>query len=107
MASIDLTASFDLVNTGLLIKRLKNIGLPTNTVKLIELWLSRSSFYFSIDGLNSLVIDLGGRTIQGSILGPILYAIYISPLYDLIKITTFAGENFVIHWNTDMEELRS
>ena len=105
MASINLTAAFDLVDTGLLIKHLKTIGFPTDVVRLIELWLSRRLFYVSIDGINSLVIDVGGGTIQGSILGPILYAIYVSPLYDLIKITTFADDNFVIRWNTDMDEL--
>ena len=105
MASIDLTAAFDLVDTKLLLKRIKIIGLPPDIVRLIELWLTRRSFYVSIDGINSLVIDLEGGTIQGSILGPLLYAIYVSPLYDLLKITTFADDNFVIRWNTNMEVL--
>jgi hypothetical protein len=105
MASIDFTTAFDLVDTGLLIKRLKTTDLPTGVVRLIGLWLSCRSFYVPIDGINSLVIDVGGGTIQGSILRPILYAIYLSPPYDLIKITTFADDNFVVHWNTDMDEL--
>ena len=29
---------------------------------------------------------------QGSILGPILYAIYISPLFDLLDLTAFADD---------------
>ena len=80
MASIDLSAAFDLVNTNLLIKQLQIIGLPTDVVRLIKLWLTDRSFYISINGENSLLIDLGGGTIQGSILGPILYAIFVSPL---------------------------
>jgi hypothetical protein len=86
LASIDLTAAFDLVDTRLLVKHLKIIGLPSDIIRLIELWLTLRSFYVSIDSINSLVIDLGGGTIQGSILGPILYAIYVSPLYDLLKL---------------------
>ena len=105
MASIDLSAAFDLVDTKLLIKRLKIIGLPTDVVRLIELWLTDRSFYVSINGENSLLVDLGGGTIQGSILGPILYAIFVSPLYDLLKLTTFADDNFVVRWNTCMEAL--
>ena len=36
--------------------------------------------------------DVG--TIQGSILGPILYALFVSPLFDLTQITNFADDNF-------------
>ena len=105
MASINLSAAFDLVNTKLLIKRLKIIGLPSDIVRLIELWLSHRSFYVSINGTNSMVMDLNCGVIQGSILGPMLYAIYVSPLYDLLKLTTFADDNFVIRWNSCMEAL--
>jgi hypothetical protein len=27
------------------------------------------------------------------------------PLYDLLKLTTFAGDNFIILWNTCMQKL--
>jgi hypothetical protein len=52
-----------------------------------------------------LLIDLAGGTIQGSILGQILYALFGSPLYDLQKLTTFADDNFVVQWNTCMKAL--
>ena len=29
-----------------------------------------------------------------SILGPVLYEIYISPLFDLLKLTNYADDNF-------------
>jgi hypothetical protein len=51
------------------------------------------------------VVDLIGGTIQGSILGPLLYAIYVSPLFDLIRLTIFADDNFVIRWNRCLEAL--
>ena len=93
MASIDLSAAFDLVNTNLLLKRLKIIGLPPDILRLIELWLTKRSFYVNIKEKNSYVIKLIGGTIQGSILGPLLYAIYVSPLFDLLNITNFADDN--------------
>ena len=105
MASIDLSAAFDLVNIKLLMKRLKVIGLPNDILRLIELWLSKRSFYVSLNGMNSMVIDLNCGTIQGSILGPLLYAIYVSPLFDLINLTNFADDNFVIRWNKCLEAL--
>ena len=105
MASIDLSAAFDLVNTNLLIKRLKIIGLPLDVIRLIKLWLSKRSFYVEINGVSSLVVDLIGGTIQGSILGPLLYAIYVSPLFDMIRLTNFADDNFVIRRNRYLEAL--
>ena len=32
-------------------------------------------------------------------LGPVLYAIYVSPLFDLTQQTNFADDNFYIKWN--------
>ena len=39
-----------------------------------------------------MVIDLDCGTIQGSILGPLLYAIYISPFFDIAQVTNFAAD---------------
>ena len=34
-----------------------------------------------------------------------LYAVYVSPLFDLLKLTNFADDNFVIRWNNCMTAL--
>jgi hypothetical protein len=44
-------------------------------------------------------------TVQGSILGPILYAIYVSPVFDLITMLSFADDNFTVRWNKDKSKL--
>ena len=45
MASLDLSAAFDVVNVPLLIKRLDIIGLPGDVIMLIETWLTERFFY--------------------------------------------------------------
>ena len=50
MASIDLSAAFDIVNVDLLLKRLKKVGLPDDVVGLIEVW---SDIFKSINFLLS------------------------------------------------------
>ena len=45
--------------------------------------------YVEIDGLTSKFYDATSGTIQGSILGPLLYAIYVAPLFDLIELFNF------------------
>ena len=83
MASLDLSAAFDLVNIELLLKRLRILGLPKDLIKLIQIWLTDRKFYVEIDGLCSMLLESDTGTVQGSVLGPILYAIFVSPLFDL------------------------
>ena len=99
MASIDLSAAFDVVNIDLLVKRLEIIGLPEDVVSLIEIWLRNRMFYVEIDDQVSNILNTSHGTIQGSILGPILYAIYVSPLFDLTNISNFADDNFALTWS--------
>ena len=41
-------------------------------------------------------------TVKGSVLGPVLYALFVSPLFDLTKITNFADDNFCLEWNKNI-----
>ena len=65
-------------------------------------WWGGRSFYVQIGDDHSAMFDSDVGTIQGSILGPILYALFISPLFDLTQITNFADDNFYIEWNSDL-----
>ena len=105
MASIDLSAAFDVVNIELLIKRLKLIGIPKDVVELIKIWLKNRLFYVDIDGDCSFLKTSDTGTIQGSRLGPILYAIFVSPLFDLEKLTNYADDNFIIRWEKVLSKL--
>ena len=44
-------------------------------------------------------------TIQGSILGPSLYAVFVSPLFDLQKLSNYADVNFIVRWNMSINNL--
>ena len=102
LASLDLSAAFDVVNIDLLLKRLKVVGLPKDVVDLVEIWLRERSFYVSIDGSNSILFDLLLGTVQGSILGPILYAIFVSPLFDIEEFDAFADDTYIPRWSADV-----
>jgi hypothetical protein len=72
MASLDLSAAFDIVNVQLLLKRLKILGMPTDLINLIEVWLTERKFYVEVDGVCSRIYESNDGTIQGLVLGPIL-----------------------------------
>ena len=101
MASIDLSAAFDMVDVGLLIKRLKILGLPDDVVGLIEIWLRERYFYVCVGDHTSTLLTSWHGIIQGSILGPILYAIFISPLFDIENLTCFADDKFALVENKE------
>ena len=48
MASLEMSMAFGLVNTELLIKRLKVMGFPMDLIKLIRKWLIGRSYYVQI-----------------------------------------------------------
>ena len=60
-------------------------------------------YYVDIKSLTSCFFESTSGTIQGSILGPILYAMYVSPLFDLTEMSNFADDNFILTWNVDKE----
>ena len=103
MASVDLSAAFDVVNIDLLMKRLRILGLPDDVLSLVELWLRKRLFYVDINGEISKLYEIDYGTIQGSILGPVLYAIYVSPLFDLTELSNFADDNFALTWHTNKQ----
>ena len=37
-------------------------------------------------------------SMQGLVLGRVLYAIYVSPLFDLTQLTNFADDNYYLEW---------
>jgi hypothetical protein len=99
MASLDLSAALDLVNVELLIKGLRLIGLPNDLVRLIRTWLSDIKFYVSLNDDCSALQHSDTGTVLGSVLGPILYFIFVSPLFDLMNVANFADDTFVVLWN--------
>jgi exonuclease III len=105
MATLDLSSAFDVVNVELLLKRLTIMGLPSDMILLISEWLRTRFFYVSLDVGNSSVRHCGVGTVQGSILGPILYALFVSPLFDLAKMTLFADDNYILKSGKQIPEL--
>ena len=56
-------------------------------------------FNGQVSDLNSNFIERNLGTIQGSILGPILYVIFVAPHYDLLKLLNFADDKFALSQN--------
>ncbi len=105
VASLDLSSAFDLVDIELLMKCLTMVGLPADVLQLIMAWLLNRSFYISINGTNSTLFDLLLGTVQGSILGPVLYAIFVSLLFDIESFLSHVDDTFIPKYNSSLQNL--
>jgi len=95
IVSLDLSAAFDMVDTQLLIKRMRMKGLPNDLTSLICDWLTDREAYVEIGGEASTCFKIPDGTVQGSVLGPVLFAIFISPMFDLLQLTSFADDSYI------------
>ena len=99
-----MSAAFNVVNRLLLMRRLRVIGLPEDIVSSIQDWLTNRLAYCEVGGVTSIMRSIDKGTIQGLILGPLLFAIFVSPLWDLIEATSFADDNYIVSEGQDVAE---
>lgn len=81
--TLDLSKAFDLINYNLLIKKLAKIGIAGRFLDLFKSYLSNRSLKVNIGQFLSPSVTQTCGVIQGSVLAPLLFNIYVSDLSDL------------------------
>ena len=104
---LDLSKAFDTVAHDILLKRLLAIGVKDNNLKWFESYISERTQLTSIADIFSDVKSLPYGVPQGSVLGPILFLIYINDLYSLTpsKAISFADDTVIIFNSSSWQQV--
>ena len=81
---VDMSAAFDVVDTEILLEKLKLYGFDKNAIQWTWSYLTHRSQGVYIEGTMSSLLALEAGVPQGSILGPIYYTIFTNELPQVV-----------------------
>ena len=106
---IDLQKAFDTVDHTILLKKLNFYGIRGITNDWFKSYLSNRKQFVSINGFKSETRSMEFGVPQGSVLGPLLFVLYINDLHCAIKYSLvhhFADDTNLLLVNKSLKQLQ-
>ena len=109
MILTDLQKAFDTVNHDILLKKMEFIGFSEETTKWFKSYLSNRKFKVHIKNTFSEPGNLLCGVPQGSILGPLLFLLYINDMPQTVncELLLYADDTCLIFQHKDITEIET
>lgn len=107
---VDLAKAFDTVSHPDLLDTLENLGFRGRFNDLLKSYLTNRKQSVSIDNNMSSTRIVSFGVPQGTVLGPILFSIYVNDLFNIpidAEITSFADDTAIFFKDSTWESLKS
>ena len=107
---LDFSKAFDTVDHNILFAKLSFYGIRGLAYKWIVSYLSERNQYVSFDGVDSKVSSISIGVPQGSVLGPLLFLLYINDLSNtskLLSIILFADDSSALLSGSNLIEMQN
>ncbi len=106
---IDLQKAFDTVNHDILLQKLHKYGIRGQIYQWFKSYLTNRLQYVSILGFDSAKLPIKHGVPQGSVLGPLLFLLYINDIHNSIRYSDtylFADDTNLLNINKSIIKLQ-
>ena len=105
---LDLSKAFDTINHKILLNKLEKYGIVGHALNWFKDYLSNRQQYTSFNNSESSVMSISCGVPQGSILGPLLFLIYVNDIKSVIKFGTpvlFADDTNILYFDKILSDI--
>ena len=107
---VDFQKAFDTVDHNVLLEKLEHYGVRGLANNWFKSYLSNRQQYVSVNGFHSNTLPMKYGVPQGSVLGPLLFLIYINDLHNAIRhsvVHHFAGDTNLLYVSENPKSIQN